>query len=185
MTENKEYKMKKFLVVILVATLALAMTSCASTGGGGDAAPRINLADQFWFITREEGGMAARNNQVNLLPGDTYVYIYFRKSSGLPGANFDTIRIDFEAAEEVGIFWQAAYQEGAVWGSEVEVGVMDKGSIETDCSVFVLPWYTWSDSMKSLDKDQMTGLCLKVNSPGRRALFTVTDVVFVGLEGAE
>ena len=170
--------MKKVLIIALVSAFILILAGCASSPG--DGTPRVNVSDQYWFVTREEGGMAARNNQINLLPNETFVYIYFRK--GMPGANFERIMIDFVSENEIDIAWQAAYQPGAVWGGPIEIGTMSHGPIEGDPSEMKAPWYRFDESLEGLEKENMNGIVLRVHAGGTRGLFTVTDVQFIGLE---
>jgi hypothetical protein len=170
--------MKKILLIVLAATI-LVISSCGSTSGGGAGTdtPTVNAADQFWFVTREEGGMPARNNQINLLRGDNYVYVYFR--GGMPGADFEKFNLEFVAEKELGVSWQAAY-DGGVWGAEEYIGIMDKGQIETDFASFTIVW--WPGPESTFQKSLMNGICLKVNNPEGRALFTVLGVDFIGLQ---
>ena len=176
--------MKKFLLIVL----ALSMTfifGCGSTpSSGGESSSseaEINVADQWWFVTREEGGLRARNNQITLRKGDNYVYVYFR--GGMPGAEFDKVQLDFTVDREVDVYWQAVYDSG-VWGS-VEggalIGKMSGGTIATDCSSFPLEWYNGAGNPGFI-KSEMKGLVLKVNDPDGRAVFTLKDVTFIGLE---
>jgi hypothetical protein len=166
--------MKKILLPIIAAALVFA--GCASAPAGGGDTP-VPAADQWWFITREEGGVRARNNQVNLFPGENFVYVYF--TGGMPGANFESITLDFTVAREVEISWQALYDTG-VWGAEgMTLGNIDKGPITSDLSGFTLQW--WGTNSAFI-KEEMRGLCLRVVVPEGRALFTMTSVEFNGLE---
>jgi len=178
--------MKKIFLVTLAAALVVILTGCASGGGQGTNQaetnqPQRDISSQLWFVSSSEGGNAARENTVNLLPRpENYIYIYFKE--GTPGADFETIIIDFVVEKEVEVAWQAAYQPGAVWGGTQVIGIMDKGPIETDCSMFIEPWYRYDETLEALEKENMTGIVLRIGSDGERARFTVTDVRFTGLE---
>ena len=169
--------MKKFMLIALAAAVVLSGLSCASGGGsGGGSSEQINVEDQWWFVTREEGGLRARNNQVTLRKGDNYVYVYFR--GGMPGADFEQVQLDFTVDREVEVFWQAIY-DASVWGSDQRIGKMSGGTIATDCSGFPMKWYDAGNP--EFIKSEMKGLVLKVNDPEGRAVFTMKNVTFIGL----
>jgi hypothetical protein len=168
--------MKKFLLVsliVLALTAVFALTACASSGGSGPAEEDIKYE---WFITREEGGLRAKYNQVKTKKGETFIYCYFPAR----GADFEKIKIDFTIDRPVEVMWQAAYQEGMVAGAEVPIGTIDKGPVETNFEKFTIYWYRFNSS-EVLEASKVKGFCLKINDPDGGAAFRMTDVSFVGL----
>lgn len=129
-------------------------------------------AQQWWYVSGREGGSAAANNQINLNRGENYVYIYFRDSR--PSVPINTVTINFQAASPVTVHWQCAYVPGAVWGSAEEIGVMDRGPIQTDFANFTQAWFNMT-SDAALVKNNITGVCLKVETTGR-VMFTINDI---------
>jgi len=156
--------MKKFALVIVFAAATFAIAG-------------VHAQQNWWYITNEEGGGSARNNQVTLRRGDNYVYIYFRNN--MPGAEFDKIQLDFTISTPLAVTWQAAYNDGQVWGSEVLIGTIDKGPIETDLASFTKNWFGGG---RALSKRGLRGVCLKIVVPSGSATFTMTDVAFIGLQ---
>ncbi|MDR0316552.1 MAG: hypothetical protein LBH97_06600 [Treponema sp.] len=169
--------MKKFILFTFAALVtALFLAACAS--GGSTAISTGPQERKPWRLAREEGGIAVRNNQVTLRKGEQYLYIYFP----VPGSNFDKLSIDFTVDRPVGVTWQCVYQPGAVWGDETFIGNIDKGPIENDLMTgFDKVWFNMTE-FKSVEKSEINGACLKINDPEGRAVFTLTDVSFLGLE---
>jgi len=168
--------MKKFLFVslIMAAVIVVSLSSCASSSGSGGPAEEDVMYE--WFITREEGGLRARNNQVKTRKNVTYVYIYFPARE----ANYEKIKLDFTIDRSVEVIWQAAYQPGMVAGAEIPVGTIDKGPIETGFDIFTLYWYRF-DENEVIDPSKVNGIVLQIKDPVGGATFRMTDVSFVGL----
>jgi len=170
--------MKKFLFVSLIVAAAIvvfSLSSCASSGGAkGPAEPDV-IYD--WFITRDEGGLRAKYNQIKTRKNETFVYIYFPAR----GAHFDKISLDFTIDRPVEVTWQAAYQPGMVAGAEIPIGLIDKGPIETGFEKFTLYWYRYNPS-DVIETDKINGMCLKIKDPEGGAIFRLTDITFVGLK---
>ncbi|MDR0444594.1 MAG: hypothetical protein LBH44_14440 [Treponema sp.] len=168
--------MKKFIFIMVAVTFAF-LAGCASEGGsmalGGEPQEK-----KPWRLSREEGGLAARNNQVTLRKqkDGNYLYIYFP----VVGAEFESIQIDFTIDKPLEVVWQCVYQVGAVLGSTEVIGVMDKGPIITpvDFAGFDKAWY----GNGPVVKPKVNGLCLKVTDPDGGSVFTLTDVSFIGLQ---
>ena len=160
--------MKKFWIIALVMAIF--------TVSG------VFAQNQNWYIANSENGSAARNNQVTLRPGENFIYIYFR--NGLPGANFDRLRINFTISRPLEVFWQCAYyadMQGGVLGSVESIGVVEAGPIETNFSTFV---QRWSGPDSVLNKSKLTGvvLAIPIERGTGNATFTMTNVEFIGLQ---
>jgi hypothetical protein len=174
--------MKKFMLIVLAFVLVLG--SCASSGGGGGT-PAVDTTNQWWFIARDEGGLRARNNQVNLVKkGENFVYVYFRNS--MPGADFEKLVLDYTMDQAVEVYWQCVYQPGAVFFKEslhaAPASTSESATIETDVVGFDKNWFNISD-YDSAEKSEINGVCLKVVNPsGDRISFTMNSVEFVGLQ---
>jgi hypothetical protein len=175
--------MKKFVLIAFAAALVLGSCASSPSGGGGDT-PAVDVASQWWYITREEGGLRARNNQVNLVKkGDNYVYIYFRNS--MPGADFDKLTLDYTMDRGVEVYWQCIYQPGAVFYNEslhaAPASTSESATIETDLVGFDKNWFNISN-YQSAQKSEINGVCLKVVIPDGRVSFTMNDIQFIGLQ---
>jgi len=169
--------MKKYLFISLIAAAVIAVFSlsgCASSGSKGPA----EVDDiKEWFITRDEGGLRAKYNQIKTRKNETFVYIYFPAR----GAKFDKISLNFTIDRPVELMWQAAYQPGMVVGAEIPIGLIDKGPVETSFERFTLYWYRYNPS-EVLETDKMNGVCLKIKDPDGGAIFRLTDITYVGLK---
>ena len=140
--------------------------------------------NQNWYITNSEGGSAARNNQVTLRPGENFVYIYFR--DGLPGANFNSLRINFTISRPLNMLWQCAYyadMQGGVLGATEYIGELDSGPVETNFASFTQVW-SGPRNVTAQDKSKLTGvvLAIPVERGTGNATFTMTSVEFIGLQ---
>jgi hypothetical protein len=152
--------MKKFLLIAVLAFV----------GGGG-----IFAQTPEWKVTGTEGGARARDNQVTLKKGENYVYIYFDPSK----VEYDKIKLDFTITNQCEVIWQCVYMPGGhVLGSEVSIGKMDKGPIETSFEGFTKVWSGKGPAKAA----NLSGVCLKVNDPVGKSVFKVTDVQWVGLK---
>jgi hypothetical protein len=127
-----------------------------------------------WRITATEGGARARDNQITLRRGENYVYVYFDPS----GVSYEKIRVNFTISSPLEVIWQCVYMPGAVIGSELSAGSMDKGPIETGFDHFKLVWFGGGP----VNPARINGICLKVNDPVGRSVFKMTDVQWVGLK---
>jgi len=169
--------MKKFLFVSLIMAAVITvftLSGCASSSGSGGSAQEDVKYD--WFITRDEGGLRAKYNQIKTRKNQTFVYIYFPAR----GADFTKIKLDFTVDRPVEVLWQAAYQEGMVAGAEISVGTIDKGPIETGFEIFDKYWYRFNES-EVIEASKVKGMCLQIKDPEGGATFRMTDVSFVGL----
>ena len=156
--------MKKVALVLVLAMVALAIVGAQ----GND----------WFFVSRTEGGTAAKDNTISLRRGKNYVYIYFK--NGMPGADFDTVTVDFTLDKPLEVVWQAGYvAPNETWGSEEKIGTIDKGPITTDCATFKT---AWSGNSSRFSKVKMNGLCLQVTVPSGTASFTLKEVSFAGLK---
>lgn len=172
--------MKKFVLITLAVMFILG--SCASSGGGG--ASEGGITSQWWYIARDEGGIRAPNNQVNLIKkGDNYVYLYFRND--MPGADFEKLVLDYTMDRAVEVYWQCVYQPGAVFYNEslhaAPASATESATVETDLNGFDKNWFNMTD-YDSAVKSEINGVCLKVVVPDGRVSFTMNDIQFVGLQ---
>jgi len=127
-----------------------------------------------WKVTGREGGSAAKDNQITLPKGESYVYIYFDASK----VDYDKIKLDFTISNPCEVIWQCVYQPGATLGSEVSLGVIDKGPIETGFESFTKAWFGRGPAKAA----NLTGVCLKVKDTVGKSVFKLTDVQWVGLK---
>jgi hypothetical protein len=142
--------------------------------------------DQWWRITDREGGRAARNNQVTYTRGDGFLYVYF--DEGMPGGNFDSVRLTFTADNDITFIFYAAYTPNQVWGgypggtrgAQLQSYTLREGLISSDLNHLN---YTWHDGTRvPFAKDEVFGLVIRVNTTAARTNLTVTNVEFLGLQ---
>jgi hypothetical protein len=168
--------MKKITMIVFAAIFVLFLGT-----------ETLAAQSQGWRITNTEGARrGAANNTVNVARGESYLYIYF--DEGVPGGDFDTIRLEFTADNPVDLFWMAIYCPGQVWGrwrggQNKPSGLFDypavqAGPIQIDWTPFT---FTWTDlSRNPLTKSDITGICINIRATTRTA-FQLTNVTFVGL----
>jgi len=171
--------MKKYLFISLIVAAVITvfiLSGCASSSSGSKGPAEVDEIKE-WFITRDEGGLRAKYNQIKTRKNETFVYIYFKARE----AKFDKIRLDFTIDRPVEVTWQCAYQEGMVAGAEIPIGELDKGPIETSFEKFTMYWYRYNPS-EVLDPSKINGMCLKLKDPEGGAIFRLKDIEFVGLQ---
>ena len=158
--------MKKIILALLVIMAAAVSLSAQN--------------QQMWRVTRDEGGVAARNNTINLLrTGENMTYIYFRDER--PRADYRSIRVTYTASEDVRVAIHAVYVPGQVWGTDHTDTPTTLGKAGTLVSELLhLPhlWYDHDGKKTPMEKPEVTGIVLRVETSGRTT-FTVNSVDFV------
>ena len=162
--------MKKIVFVVLLVGLTVTMS--------------LSAQNQWWRISASEGGVAARNNQINLRTGDNFVYVMFRDD--VPRAPYNRVSINFVTEADVNVTFYAANCPGQLWGGyqggtrrpanyPAHATAVRSGPVLNDFSHLT---FTWTDlSKEPFSKPDVNGMVLLVNA-SERTTFRMTDIRF-------